>query len=766
MMIRIICTISLCLLFIQVQAQDFKISFKSTNPQYSLDSVGIRNITQGTSRTLPETGILQIDKSTEVTYHDYSDRLLLYPNPVTETSFIEFFNKKQGTVRIELYDVTGRLILSQANVWPQGVQTYELSNLNKGIYFLHIQTPSGNLSGKIISMESGGISPHLVATGNERNLAPSAQLKSTNTSLYPMQFNEGDRMHFIGRAGDRTNIFTWTPNKDSIFEFDFVPCHDADGNHYSTVRIGDQLWMAENLKTTKYMDGTLIDYFETNIAEDYKGEYGWYNDDESLKDAYGALYSWYAVDNSNQLCPIGWHVPSEKEWFQMEMHICTQLGNKDCKSEFSVVGDDYHYKHKLGTNEGLALKSCRQISLGGKCSTTEHPRWETEHYESGTNIFGFSALPGGERWGSTYSWLGGTGSWWTSSFREGHSIKHTLYLDNSNVYRDASTNPLVGLSVRCIRDIGKPTMFNLNYIIAPEKAGLANGSGLFEMGSKVTLTAIPEKGYKFVGWILNGKILSTDANYNYTMPDKNVSLIAGFEPEHIDHQPGEGVTDIDGNFYHSVIIGEQEWLTENLKTTRYRNGIPIEFPGNDKTAWSTNTNGAYTWNQNDTIWKDSYGALYNGYAIINGNGLCPTGWSVPDHDQWRELALYVSENGFKVKDMFDPFGIGTGLKSCRQVLALSGDSCDTSEHPRWDADPVHYGVDAFGFSALPAGRRQGDGTYILPGSGGYFWSLPGMYFYISAHYSFIMPFDDYMKAGVSVRCVRNYNPQDANTDSE
>ena len=91
---------------------------------------------------------------------------------------------------------------------------------------------------------------------------------------------------------------------------------DIDGNSYKTIRIGDQLWMVENIKTTKYNDGTSI----PNVTDDSEWEnmnsdaYCWYDNNASLyKSTYGALYNWYAVD-TKKLCPIGWHIPSHAEW--------------------------------------------------------------------------------------------------------------------------------------------------------------------------------------------------------------------------------------------------------------------------------------------------------------------------------------------------------------------------------------------------------------------------------------------------------------------
>jgi hypothetical protein len=93
---------------------------------------------------------------------------------------------------------------------------------------------------------------------------------------------------------------------------------DVDGNEYKTMKIRDQIWMTENLKTTRFNDGTPIPLVD-NILKWQQIQlpaFCWYNNDEKTnKKSMGALYNWYAVE-TGKLCPIGWHVPSDKVWFE------------------------------------------------------------------------------------------------------------------------------------------------------------------------------------------------------------------------------------------------------------------------------------------------------------------------------------------------------------------------------------------------------------------------------------------------------------------
>jgi uncharacterized protein (TIGR02145 family) len=194
---------------------------------------------------------------------------------------------------------------------------------------------------------------------------------------------------------------------------------DIDGNIYKTIKIGSQTWMAENLKTSRYNDGTTIP--EVKDQKEWRelstGAYSWYiNQSETYKNIYGALYNWYAVNNG-KLCPKGWHVPSDAEW--------TILSNSIDANGFA----------------GNALKE----------AGTRH--WQSPDTEA-TNSTGFTALPGGYR-GSDRSFylqenLGYVGMWWSSSIIGGDnvSVYSMSYIFNGLGQQDA--NKKAGLSCRCL----------------------------------------------------------------------------------------------------------------------------------------------------------------------------------------------------------------------------------------------------------------------------------------------------------------------------
>jgi len=204
------------------------------------------------------------------------------------------------------------------------------------------------------------------------------------------------------------------------------------------------------------------------------------------------------------------------------------------------------------------------------------------------------------------------------------------------------------------------------------------------------------------------------------------------------------ITDIDGNVYNTVQIGTQCWMKENLKTTKYRNGASIDYPGADDFAWETNTTGAYAWYDNNVAWKDSYGALYNWHAVTNTTGLCPEGWYVPQLSEFTDLIDYLGGQSVA----------GGKLKST---------STEPNPHPRW-LSPNTGATNESGFTSVPAGYRWVDGWFTDFGGRNDIWSSSILYGEYPAHITTwgggatvsTAPAD--AGAGFSVRCINETPP--------
>lgn len=193
---------------------------------------------------------------------------------------------------------------------------------------------------------------------------------------------------------------------------------DIDGNVYQTVTIGTQVWMVENLKTTKFRDGTSIQNI-TDESEWYKitsPAYCWYNNDISNKRTYGALYNWYAV-NTGKLAPTGWHVPTDDEWTT----LYTYLGGADF--------------------------------AGGKMKETGTAHWESPN-TGATNMSGFTGLPGGFQYGGGYGFneIRTTSAWWSSTAVDPNPPRGLGLSYNMSDIFEIRLGEGGGYSVRCIRD--------------------------------------------------------------------------------------------------------------------------------------------------------------------------------------------------------------------------------------------------------------------------------------------------------------------------
>lgn len=214
-----------------------------------------------------------------------------------------------------------------------------------------------------------------------------------------------------------------------------VTVTDYDGNVYQTVQIGNQLWMASNLKVTHYRNGDLIptghsDDAWKDLDNTNTGAYCVYDNLTANANTYGNLYNWYAVNDSRNIAPAGWHVPTDEEIKILEIYLGmsqTQADNENWR----------------GTNEGSKLAGSADLwadgSLKGNASFGNS---------------GFNFLPGGYRYQTgSYNDLGDSGYFWSSSVSGSIVAWHRkLSYNYPTIYRNPTSNMRRGYSVRCVRD--------------------------------------------------------------------------------------------------------------------------------------------------------------------------------------------------------------------------------------------------------------------------------------------------------------------------
>ena len=203
---------------------------------------------------------------------------------------------------------------------------------------------------------------------------------------------------------------------------------DQEGNVYKTIVIGTQEWMAENLNTGMYRNGEVIPNVTNNTqwATLSTGAWGIYNNDSQYECPYGKLYNWYAVNDSRNVCPAGWHVPSDAEW-----------------STLSQTLDPSSIANITGTQSMVA---------GGFLKSTNAVLW-TNPNQDANNSSGFSALPAGQRDsnGSIGSNGNLTGFWTKQAFGNAAAWTREIYYYGGSLER-YSYDKRVGYSVRCLRD--------------------------------------------------------------------------------------------------------------------------------------------------------------------------------------------------------------------------------------------------------------------------------------------------------------------------
>jgi uncharacterized protein (TIGR02145 family) len=283
-------------------------------------------------------------------------------------------------------------------------------NWGNGTYFLKTETDPTN--------------------GTNYSIVGTSQLLSVPYALQAN--NAGNGFNRVSATGD--TLF-WENGKSVI-----IPgissanntVTDASGNTYPIITIGTQVWMAENLRTTKYRDGSNIPVVASSTTWANNWNNGsplqqpmmcWYNNDQATYTAnkFGALYNWYAINpatNGNKnVCPTGWHVPTDAEWTT----LTTSLGGE------SVAG--------------------------GKMKSTSTQYWVSPN-TGATNSSGFSGLPGGSRNGDgTFQQIGDYGVWWSSTeYNTIYAWFRYLSYFNGVVSRNFDVTKPLGFSVRCLKD--------------------------------------------------------------------------------------------------------------------------------------------------------------------------------------------------------------------------------------------------------------------------------------------------------------------------
>jgi uncharacterized protein (TIGR02145 family) len=406
-----------------LRSQVITITFEATlnSAPIALDSIRVMNLTAGGDTTIYFPDNVLVLGSTGIGEALYTDRTMnALPNPFASSTEVAV-ESIGGVARISLHDVAGRELVSLAANLSVGVHRFRVSCARPGVHLLSVVQGGIRHTMRLMATEGAGVDGMSWV-----NLEQRVRAKS-DRSLFT--WAPGDELRYIGYATSEAVLHSGAiyevPEVSATRTFELfagLTCPesptvtDIDGNVYPAVQIGGQCWLAANLKTTRYNDGTTIPNVTDNTAWTQLNSGAWcnYENNSSYDATYGKLYNWYAAADPN-ICPQGWHVPTDAE--------CTALTGY------------------LG-GEGVA---------GGKMKGTT--LWNAPN-TGATNESGFSGLPGGSRlynFGG-FGALGSNSYWWSAS--EGGALgAWGRYLDGSSagIFR-FSYFKRDGFCVRCVRD--------------------------------------------------------------------------------------------------------------------------------------------------------------------------------------------------------------------------------------------------------------------------------------------------------------------------
>jgi uncharacterized protein (TIGR02145 family) len=256
-------------------------------------------------------------------------------------------------------------------------------------------------------------------------------------STIQMQFNLGDTLKLTGKSGNFRTVMMLFPANSQTVTFTFVPCTDADSNHYAVVQIGTQLWMEQNLNTIHYNNGDTIPNIKDSAAWSNAkiGAYCDFHNLPSFSDSFGRLYNWYAVNDPRGIAPAGWHVSTNSEWNVIEVLLDPSI---DTTITFGAVGNII----------GVKMKE--------NCNT----RWahlpDTTWISWGDNVSGFTALCANFRtaigsWNQAPNSNHDDAFWTSTESSPGNACSKSLRWCYGNIFV-ASGAETPGSSVRCVKN--------------------------------------------------------------------------------------------------------------------------------------------------------------------------------------------------------------------------------------------------------------------------------------------------------------------------
>lgn len=433
---NLIFTSIFCFVALFLSAQDYSITFSATGESNEVSAVTVENLTQNKSLTLNGNDILRL-KGTVTSTSDLdfnrTEGIQLYPNPMEDFSLIEFTMQEDGSAKIELLDILGRKLIETQNYLNSGKHSYRINGIVKGLYVLKVNA-GGNLYSEKLMSNNNNISEMLNLT-YQNTIPLNDNIRSTKSanSEVQMQYNSGDVLKFNAKGGVHLSVVVQAISQSKNIEFPFYKCTDPDNRNYATIKMGNQVWMAENFAYLPSISP------EASISSSLPNYYVYGNTFKTVSGAksldnyktYGVLYNWTAA---KAVRPSGWHLPSIAELEAFESYL-----KNNGFSDGSTILGDYLAKSIAATTKWSSSSIAK--SIGNNLLSN--------------NKSGFSALPGGQLDNEgVFHFIGSRGYWWSSS-ENSFTNTASYYMLGSDYTFDFNKYSIFksyGFSVRYIKD--------------------------------------------------------------------------------------------------------------------------------------------------------------------------------------------------------------------------------------------------------------------------------------------------------------------------
>lgn len=439
---------------VSINAQDYQVEFAILNEGFKPETILVENLDQGSNLTLNGDDILNLTEITGIPQLDnQSTEFRLYPNPMADQMLVEFLHQDAGQVTVQVIDLLGKVILDKTEYQTEGLLSYEIKNLSSGSYLININSENS---------DQKSMTAICISQRNNNNQASldfhSHQMinKSMDTDLssffkdakeeVTMQYNEGETLKFTALLSGENAIEEFIIEDNTIIPFFFENLvFDVEDNIYHTKVYGTQRWMTDNLAAKMYKDSTEIPTLESDWdwTTATTPAHVWRNfaEETAREQNLGALYNWYAVETEN-ICPIGWHVPSKEEWKEFL---------------FYLAANGYNYDGSVYDGDNIEIA----MSKIGK-AMAEKSNWRTPEYGEEwaigkdmhlNNSAGFNGIGADGRYmlNGSFSWDYYICNWWSSTPSGDDAWTYFMYTEDPGVIETYYWKQ-GGYSVRCIED--------------------------------------------------------------------------------------------------------------------------------------------------------------------------------------------------------------------------------------------------------------------------------------------------------------------------